>query len=532
MKRIKKAVLGLALLVTLWPAAMLAQEEAQSEITCASEVTVQADDWLSKIAEKEYGDPLLYPALVTATNAAAATDSSYTAIADPNTIEVGWKLCVPSLAEAQTLTGSDTVVTTPVTPPVATDPAALGSTELENATYSGIYDEPVTLTDGLYEGEPFGEGDPARPTVRYIDNSALYGDLDGDGVEDAVVFLSESGGGSGNFVYVAAQRNQNGQPVDAGAVVLEDRIQVKSATIEAGQIKLEITAEGPGDAACCKSHKTQKTFTLQNGQLTEVSGEPESLEKVSAADLNGTSWTLLELDTEEPVPAEPAIIINFTETQFTGSSGCNSYNGDFSLSEENPFLMTVGPIITTRMACPPEIQSREDAYLAALQSVTRWGYNVGKLALSYNNDSEAGFGTLLFEPAGTETAATPEAPAENESTAGLADLIGSTWQWVRLTDPAQQVEIDSPENYTLTFQPDGSLQIQADCNNASAGYTAAEEGSLSVQPGITTLALCGPESRSEELVQKLGFAANYFFQNGHLFIDLMADGGTLEFSPQ
>ncbi|HMR67781.1 MAG TPA: META domain-containing protein, partial [Anaerolineae bacterium] len=105
-------------------------------------------------------------------------------------------------------------------------------------------------------------------------------------------------------------------------------------------------------------------------------------------------------------------------------------------------------------------------------------------------------------------------------------------QWVGLTDPVQQVEIEQPENYTLTFQPDGTLQIKADCNNASAGYTAAEEGSLSVQPGITTLALCGPESRSEELVQKLGFAANYFFQDGHLFIDLMADGGTLEFSPR
>ncbi|HMQ54972.1 MAG TPA: META domain-containing protein [Anaerolineae bacterium] len=532
MRRTKKTVLGVALLAvltTLWSATLLAQEE----IVCETEVTVQADDWLSKIAEKEYGDPLLYPALVTATNAAAATDSSYTAIADPNVIEVGWKLCVPSLAEAQALLGSDGAsIPTAPTNASGSDPAALAPTELENATYSGIYEEPVSLTDGLYEGEPFVEGDSSRPTVRYIDNSALYGDLDGDGVEDAVVFLAESGGGTGNFVYVAAQLNQNGQPVDAGAVLLEDRIQVKSATIEAGQIKLEITAEGPGDAACCKSHKTQKTFTLQNGQLTEVSGEPESLERVSAADLNGTSWTLLELDTDQPVPAEPAIIINFTDTQFTGSSGCNSYNGDFSLSEENPFLMMVGPTITTRMACPPEIQSREEAYLAAWQNVTRWGYNVGKLAMSYNNDSEAGFGTLLFEPAGTETAATPEAPAENESTTGLADLTGSTWQWVGLTDPVQQVEIEQPENYTLTFQPDGTLQIKADCNNASAGYTAAEEGSLSVQPGITTLALCGPESRSEELVQKLGFAANYFFQDGHLFIDLMADGGTLEFSPR
>jgi hypothetical protein len=65
----------------------------------------------------------------------------------------------------------------------------------------------------------------------------------------------------------AAQLNQNGLPADAGAVLIEDRIQVKSAVIEDGQIRLEILTEGPGDAACCKSHKAQKSYALQNGSL-------------------------------------------------------------------------------------------------------------------------------------------------------------------------------------------------------------------------------------------------------------------------
>ena len=41
------------------------------------EYVVQADDWLSKIAEKEYGDPLAYPAIVEATNTRAAEDASF-----------------------------------------------------------------------------------------------------------------------------------------------------------------------------------------------------------------------------------------------------------------------------------------------------------------------------------------------------------------------------------------------------------------------------------------------------------------------
>ncbi|MCL4296800.1 MAG: extracellular solute-binding protein [Anaerolineae bacterium] len=85
----------LALILTLAPAAVLAQE-----VTCESDVTVQGDDWLSKIAEKFLGDPLAFPAIVEATNAKSASDSSYAKIADANVIEVGWKLCIPSGAEA------------------------------------------------------------------------------------------------------------------------------------------------------------------------------------------------------------------------------------------------------------------------------------------------------------------------------------------------------------------------------------------------------------------------------------------------
>jgi phosphate transport system substrate-binding protein len=63
--------------------------------------TVQKDDWLSKIAEKEYGDPLAYTAIVHFNNIKAAEDSSITRIADPNTMEVGWTIYLPSAEEVQ-----------------------------------------------------------------------------------------------------------------------------------------------------------------------------------------------------------------------------------------------------------------------------------------------------------------------------------------------------------------------------------------------------------------------------------------------
>lgn len=73
--------------------------------------TVQPDDWLSKIAEKEYSDPLAYPAIVEATNAKAAEDASFSAIADPNVIEAGQKLWLPANPELTGLEEQSTLTT-------------------------------------------------------------------------------------------------------------------------------------------------------------------------------------------------------------------------------------------------------------------------------------------------------------------------------------------------------------------------------------------------------------------------------------
>jgi heat shock protein HslJ len=299
-------------------------------------------------------------------------------------------------AAAATATASNEQVSTPAATeavgaeqapaaPAATAPAAasrLPVEALKNATYSGVYDEPITLADGLYEGEPFVEGDPARPTVEAIDGVELFGDLNGDGVDDAVVFLLERGGGSGAFTYVAAQLNRDGQPVDAGAVRIEDRIGVRSAAIEDGQVVLDIITQGPGDVACCATHKAHKTYALQDGRLAETSAAGGELVQGSIADLDGTSWTLLALD-GQPALADTAATLSFQANQVSGSGGCNSYSASFSLGEDNPFVMTIGPLTAAERSCPEPAGSRESAYLAALGSVVRWGYDFGRLALYY-----------------------------------------------------------------------------------------------------------------------------------------------------
>jgi hypothetical protein len=91
--------------------------------------------------------------------------------------------------------------------------------------------------------------------------------------------------------------------------------------------------------------------------------------------------------------------------------------------------------------------------------------------------------------------------------------------------------VDDPENYTVTFNPDGTLNIKADCNNASGSYT--DDGSnLSVEVGPTTLALCPPESHSEEFIRLIGLANNYEIAQGYLFVALKDGAGILNFHLQ
>ncbi|HSE40229.1 MAG TPA: META domain-containing protein [Acidobacteriota bacterium] len=113
----------------------------------------------------------------------------------------------------------------------------------------------------------------------------------------------------------------------------------------------------------------------------------------------------------------------------------------------------------------------------------------------------------------------------------VKQLQGSTWEWVKLVDPVETIDIAKPGDYTITFSADGSAAIKADCNRAGANYKADETGSIKVEVGPMTKAACPPESKSDQFVKKLNYVATYFFKDGHLFIDMMADGGTFEFRP-
>ena len=66
--------------------------------------TVQAGDWLSKIAEKYYGASVNYPRIIEATNAKSTVDGTFTPIDDANLIVPGQRLWIPPAVDADTVT--------------------------------------------------------------------------------------------------------------------------------------------------------------------------------------------------------------------------------------------------------------------------------------------------------------------------------------------------------------------------------------------------------------------------------------------
>ena len=285
-------------------------------------------------------------------------------------------------------------------------PAAPTLEELANATYKGIYDEPVKLEDGVYEGAPFVEGGASRPRVELVRSVRMTGDLNGDGSEESVVFLSENSGGSGVQLYVAVVGRVEGAVANLATAGVGDRVQVRSARVANKKIELDVVQAGKDDAACCPSEKATRTWTLRKNRLRE--GRAKKTGKLSIVDLAGSIYVLTHLSSDEKVPEEPKVTLVFDGDKVTGMSGCNRY---FTKAREGgmPGDLTLGPIGSTRRACPEPIMDLEARYLKALQGTLKYNFLAGQLVLNVREDNT--YKTLLFTP----TAPPQEEPEEEKS---------------------------------------------------------------------------------------------------------------------
>ena len=90
----------------------------------------------------------------------------------------------------------------------------------------------------------------------------------------------------------------------------------------------------------------------------------------SGANVEGTEWELLSINGVAPIEGTK-ITLRFLDGRVQGSSGCNTYSGDYTLGDDGVFQ--AGPIAVTEMACldPEGAMDQEVNYLRILQGASK-----------------------------------------------------------------------------------------------------------------------------------------------------------------
>ena len=205
--------------------------------------------------------------------------------------------------------------------------------------------------------------------------------------------------------------------------------------------------------------------------LAMTSGLACGEDEGSSADpmtLEGVPWILVSgLDVagwEEVAPSA-----TFEGGSVAGSTGCNAFTASYTADGD---ALELGPIASTRMACPPPADAVEREYVAALERVTAWRSENGELALLDSDETEV----LRYE---------------------IGTPVGS-WQATGILQGDAFKSVISGTEITASFDVDGTLSGSAGCNSYRARY-ATERGEIEItQPAGTQKACASPDGIMEQ----------------------------------
>jgi heat shock protein HslJ len=228
-------------------------------------------------------------------------------------------------------------------------------------------------------GRDFISRTPIESTVNRLSGVPHLPDV------DAVVVNRD--GGSALFRALASLERQKG-------VTLSVVARVVRSFLEGGKLLVSVVRAGEKDAMCCPGELADLGWTLAGGKLSPVATAGVA-GRLSLDTLAGTEWVLRAWDLEEPAPAEPEVTLAYKDGRLAGTSGCNRYTAAAKAGESLGDL-AIGPAAGTRMACPEPQSAVETRFLKQLGGAKKFGFLLGRLALSYEKDGGA-FGTMVFE---------------------------------------------------------------------------------------------------------------------------------------
>lgn len=234
--------------------------------------------------------------------------------------------------------------------------------DFKNFTYNpfcaGEEPQNVTVKDGEFSEEKQEDGYTDRFSFTIF--SVNYGDVNGDGNEDAVVLSTCNTGGTGQFTEGFIYELKDAKPSLVTRIPGGDRAYggLSEARIEKGILVIESYDVGEQGGACCPEFIVTSRFKFSGGKLVET-GKPERKELYPVQKVSfpkGASSTTVKVKyTKEDdrkrfsVGARKGQILRVTSTDkifaelFKGDAAVKEGTGDFTatLNESGEFVIEV-----------------------------------------------------------------------------------------------------------------------------------------------------------------------------------------------
>ncbi len=135
-------------------------------------------------------------------------------------------------------------------------PAALAGARI---TLSSLDSLSFDLSEGVAHSPDGGK-------VTLLPAYVVEGDFDSDGVRETAALVVSEPGGTGVFLNLLAfQSGPDGAPVQVADRVLGDRQRVHRVEVVADSLLIELTTQGPGDAACCPTRRAEQVYRITDG---------------------------------------------------------------------------------------------------------------------------------------------------------------------------------------------------------------------------------------------------------------------------
>jgi para-nitrobenzyl esterase len=110
-------------------------------------------------------------------------------------------------------------------------------------------------------------------------------------------------------------------------------------------------------------------------------------------------------------------------------------------------------------------------------------------------------------------------------------LPNSSWQLVEIHNAdGTSLHPDDPTKYAVTFEADGYVTAQLDCNRGRGNWKSPSPGQIVLGPMALTRAMCPPGSLSDRVAKDWSTAQSYAIQDGRLRL-MLPGGAYFEFEP-